>query len=121
VLCCAVLCCAVLCCVVLFCAVQYRRPNGWADRAENWHKHALGLCDEDRGRFARSAPRTIGAAEPFRAAGTKRDSTGMEQPQPSRARSKSVRHEQRECAERAARIAHNKCSAAQNNKQNKVA
>jgi hypothetical protein len=34
---------------VTFCPVQYRRPNGLADRAENWHKHSLELCDEDRG------------------------------------------------------------------------
>jgi hypothetical protein len=33
---------------VTFCPVQYRRPNGWADLAENWHKHSLELCDEDR-------------------------------------------------------------------------
>jgi hypothetical protein len=33
---------------VLCCVVQYRRPNGWTDWAKNWHKHPLGLCDEDR-------------------------------------------------------------------------
>jgi hypothetical protein len=40
---------SVLCGSVLFCPVRYRRPNGWADRAENWHKHSLELCDEDMG------------------------------------------------------------------------
>jgi hypothetical protein len=34
---------------VLFFSVQYWRPNGWADRDQHWHKHALGLCDEDSG------------------------------------------------------------------------
>jgi hypothetical protein len=34
---------------VTSCPVQYRRPNGWADRAENRHKHSLELCNEDRG------------------------------------------------------------------------
>jgi hypothetical protein len=34
---------------VLSCAVQYRRPNGWTDRAQNLHKHSLGLCDDHRG------------------------------------------------------------------------
>jgi hypothetical protein len=33
---------------VLFCPVQHRRSNGWADRAQNWYKHSLELCDEDR-------------------------------------------------------------------------
>jgi hypothetical protein len=33
---------------VLSCPV-YRRPDGWADRAENWHTHSLELCDEDMG------------------------------------------------------------------------
>jgi hypothetical protein len=30
--------------------VQYRRPNGWTDRAQNLHKHSLELCDEGRRR-----------------------------------------------------------------------
>jgi hypothetical protein len=38
-----------LSCVVLCCVVRYSRPNGWADRAEHWHKHSLELCDEDMG------------------------------------------------------------------------
>jgi hypothetical protein len=29
--------------------IQHRRPNGWAGRAENRHKHSLGLGDADRG------------------------------------------------------------------------
>jgi hypothetical protein len=36
-------------CVVLCCVVQYRRPNGWTDRAQNLLKHSLGLCDDHRG------------------------------------------------------------------------
>jgi hypothetical protein len=47
----------------LSCAVQYRRPNGWADRAHNWHKYSLGLCDEDRGvgmRRSRTSARVLG-------------------------------------------------------------
>jgi hypothetical protein len=45
----SVLCCPVLSCPVLSCPVRYRRPNGTADLAENWHTHSLELCDEDRG------------------------------------------------------------------------
>jgi hypothetical protein len=41
--------CPVLSCPVLSCPVQYRRPNDWADRAENLHKQSFELCDEDRG------------------------------------------------------------------------
>jgi hypothetical protein len=29
--------------------IQHRRPHCWADRAQNGHKHSLGLCDEDKG------------------------------------------------------------------------
>jgi hypothetical protein len=27
--------------------IQHRRPNDWVERAQNVHKHSLGLCDED--------------------------------------------------------------------------
>jgi hypothetical protein len=53
---------------VLCCPIRYKRPNGWADRAQNWHKYSLGLCDDDMGlgvRVARSlrAQSAIGAAQ----------------------------------------------------------
>jgi hypothetical protein len=41
--------------VVLCCHVRYRRPNGWADQAQNWQKYSLGQCGEDRGSAIASA------------------------------------------------------------------
>jgi hypothetical protein len=51
--------------IYLSCVVQYRRPNGRANRDQNWHKYSLGLCDEYRGvggRVARAARNRGGAA-----------------------------------------------------------
>jgi hypothetical protein len=46
------------------CPGRYRRPNVWADPAQNWQKYSLGQCDEDRGAYPAKAAKRLDRLSP---------------------------------------------------------